>query len=226
MFSAALACTAMIDGALSGWLRIGKVDPPRWCPVFPYGVAAVAAGEPAHSKPRGIKFLHLNLPATSKKHGIYWLSEGRFREGYSVHPAVTSLSPPWTPSTLQWPRFPLSIAVGVGPGSGSPQSVMFLRVSTRTMTRARFQIGNQLPIWNFGGMDASMLLMPLMACILRPSRRQYRRPALPQLPPAQSGRRQSFVVRASAGSSSPHTAHAIDNVFRPAAPMPSKSSWA
>jgi hypothetical protein len=130
------------------------------------------------------------------------------------------------PSSMQWPRFPLSIAVGVGPGSGSPQSVMFLRVSTRTMTRARFQIGNQLPIWNFGGMDASMLLMPLMACILRPSRRQYRRPALPQLPPAQSGRRQSFVVRASAGSSSPHTAHAIDNVFRPAAPMPSKSSWA
>ena len=79
MFSAAVACTAMIDGALSDWLRIGKVDPPRWCPVFPYGVAAVAAGEPAHSKPRGIKFLHLNLPATSKKHGIYWLSEGRFR---------------------------------------------------------------------------------------------------------------------------------------------------
>lgn len=138
----------------------------------------------------------------------------------------SSPSPPWTAPTLQWPRFPLSIAVGVGPGSGSPQSVMFLRVSTRTMTRARFQIGNQLPIWNFGGMDASMLLMPLMACILRPSRRQYRRPALPQLPPAQSGRRQSFVVRASAGSSSPHTAHAIDNVFRPAAPMPSKSSWA
>ena len=31
-----------------------------------------------------------------------------------------------------------------------------LRVSTRTMTRARSQIGNQLPIWNFGGMDASM----------------------------------------------------------------------
>ena len=118
MFSAAVACTAMIDGALSDWLRIGKVDPPCWCPVFPYGVAAVAAGEPAHSKPRGIKFLHLNLPAscrktpaiphsisTSKKHRIYWPSEDRFREGYSVHPAVTSLSPPWTPPSLQWPRF-------------------------------------------------------------------------------------------------------------------------
>ena len=50
MFSAAVACAAMIDGALSDWLRIGKVDPPCWCPVFPYGVAAVAAGEPAHSK--------------------------------------------------------------------------------------------------------------------------------------------------------------------------------
>ena len=88
MFSAAVACTAMIDGALSDWLRIGKVDPPCWCPVFPYGVAAVAAGEPVHSNPRGIKFLHLNLP---KKHRIYWLSKGRFREGYSVHPAE---SPP------------------------------------------------------------------------------------------------------------------------------------
>jgi hypothetical protein len=57
----------MIDGALSDWLRIGKVDPPCWCPVFSYGVAAVAAGEPAHSKPHGIKFLHLNLPASYRK---------------------------------------------------------------------------------------------------------------------------------------------------------------
>ena len=43
--------------------------------------------------------------STSKKHRIYWPSEDRFREGYSVHPAVTSLSPPWTPPSLQWPRF-------------------------------------------------------------------------------------------------------------------------
>ena len=51
--------------------EIGKVDPPCWCPVFPYGVAAVAAGEPAHSKPRGIKFLHLNLPASCRKTPLF-----------------------------------------------------------------------------------------------------------------------------------------------------------
>jgi hypothetical protein len=44
--------------------------------------------------------------STSKKHRIYWLSEGRFREGYSVHPAVTSPSPSWTAPTLPWSRFP------------------------------------------------------------------------------------------------------------------------
>jgi hypothetical protein len=44
--------------------------------------------------------------STSKKRRIYWLSEGRFREGYSVHPAVTSPSPSWTAPPLPWSRFP------------------------------------------------------------------------------------------------------------------------
>ena len=42
---------------------------------------------------------------TPRKRWTYWLSEDRFREGYSVHPAVTSPLPSWTALTLQWPRF-------------------------------------------------------------------------------------------------------------------------